>query len=174
MGGSRRESVLRRPESAARSVAGPQVAWDADLESMIEQGFFEALDSGLWWGASELGASAMGSEDTLAALAKEGIRCACVGARAGLAGYLAIIAHPADAQRWQEREVSCAMGLGKRVDFGWGSMLFMRLGRGDFPTQPKVFGCNQGAADAAAFANREREALEEMLQSRRPGEAKRL
>lgn len=155
-------SKLRR--SLAQSVFEPicEVDWSEDLEGLIQGRFFELLGKGQWWGASIFGSQGSAPEEILAQLAKIGARCACVGARAGVAGYIAVIAHPHDAFGWPTRVVSLATGPGKRPHGV--ELLFLPMRASDFPAPPQVFQTNQEQAMAARRSIVERAEIAKEIQ----------
>lgn len=151
---------LRKPTLAPRQEPVEVAKAEDGLDELLGARFSEVLAAGQWWGAVAGDVAGDGIDAILAKLARNGARCACVAARCGQAGYFSILAHPADAKGWASRQVSHAIGWGKRVELGDVGLLFLKMGPRDFPNPPKVFGNNESEALAASLAKRERDGLE--------------
>lgn len=108
-------SKLRRTENPSVYEKELTIDWRVSILDLIEPSFFDHLDDGHWWGCCEAQGVGEQTEAILLAMSKQAMRGACVGARAGIAGYWAILMHPCDAINLQSREISPARGHGRKL-----------------------------------------------------------
>lgn len=155
-------SKLRRTETPSVYEKELTIDWGISISDLIGHSFFDLLEDGHWWGCCEAQGVGEQTEAILLAMAKQAIRGACVGARAGVAGYWAVLMHPCDAMNLACREISPARGQGRKLKVDDKFVYFVRLTKSDFPKSPQIFATNEMMANSAVLANQEKRALESM------------